>query len=192
MKSLKNIFAGTKLRMILRSYQSSVISLPDDLHHCSNVLVCLPSEQRELTMIKSLLPEISRIFSESEIYLMAAPNSTIYDIFPRKGYRIMTPTSQHLTWSGLASRGYLKQLRETNYNLILDLNLTPNSFARSILLAFPEAVKIGRSNVLGTPYYNIEIKTKFIRDAKNIYRSMVETIDKLKNPASNNINEPAN
>ncbi len=192
MESLKKILAGAKLRMMLRSYQSAVISLPGDLRNCRNVLVCLPPEQRELTMIKGLLPDISRIFSESEIYLMASPNSTIYDIFPRKGYRIMTPTSQHLTWSGLASRIYIKQLRETNYNLILDLNLTSSSFARSILLAFPEAIKIGRSNVLGTPYYNIEIKTKFIRDAKNIYRSMIDTIDRLKNPASNNINEPAN
>jgi len=134
-------------------------------------------------MIKQFLPDLSRTFAEAEINLMASPGSSGYDIFPRKGYRIMTPTSQHISWCGLASKRYLKLLRENMYDLILDFNLSQNYFSQSILLAFPKAIKIGKGNSLGPPYYNLEIKTKFIRDEKNIYKSIITTIDKLKNPA---------
>ena len=191
MKKIKKIFAGVKLRLMLRNYQSSAISLPSDLDNVQNVLICLPPEQRELTMIKGFLPEISKTFATSEIYLLASPGSTIYDIFPRKGYRIMTPTPGQVSWNGLATGSYIKLLRKNKYDLIFDLNLSANSFARSILLSFPDTIKIGRSNILGTPYYNIEIKTKYIRDEKNIYRSMIETIDRLKNPTSVKTNERA-
>ena len=134
-------------------------------------------------MIKLLLPDLSRIFAESEIYLLAPPGSRVYDIFPRKGYRIMTPSADHVGWSGLASKKYIRLLRENKYDLIFDLNLAPNNLTQSILLAFPGAVRIGKGNSIGAPYYNLEIKTKFIRDEKNIYKSMISTVDKLKNSA---------
>lgn len=181
-----------KLRMKRRHYQSAPISLPDDLRRLKNILICLPPGQRELTMIKQFLPDLSKTFAESEIYLMASPGSTVYDIFPRKGYRIMTPSTDHVGWNGLASKKYIALLRENKYDLILDLNLAPNSFVQSVLLEFPKAIKVGKGNSLGAPYYNIEIKTKFIRDEKNIYRSIISTIDKLKNPASAGIDTSAN
>ena len=183
MKAIKRIAAQFKLRMMCRNHEARPISLPGDLSRVKNVLVCLPPGQRELTMIKLLLPDISRTFAEAEIYLMAAPGSSVYDIFPRKGYRIMTPSSDHVSWNGLASKRYIQLLKENKYDLIFDLNLSPNNLTQSVLLAFPGAIRIGKGNSLGAPYYNLEIKTKFIRDEKNIYKSMISTIDKLKNPA---------
>ncbi len=183
---IKNIFARSTLKMMCRKYEAVPISLPDGINKIKNVLVCLPPDQRELTMVKQLLPKVSRVFADAEIYLMASPGYNIYDIFPRKGYRIMTPTSNHVTWLGLASKRYINVLRENKYDLILDFNLMPNYFMQSILLSFPSAIKIGKSNFLGTPYYNIEIKTKFIRDEKNIYKSIINTVERLKNPASAN------
>jgi hypothetical protein len=169
--------------MIRRKFQAPTISLPEDILNIKNVLVCLPPDQRQLTMIKDFLPDLTRIFTKSEIYLMASPGCSVYDIFPRKGYRIMTPSSNQVDWSGLANRNYIKVLKENSCDLILDLNLYPNLFTQSILLAFPEAIRIGNRNNLGVPYYNIEIKTRFVRDEKKIYKSIVETIDRLKNPA---------
>ena len=183
MKGIRNLLARLRLRLLCRKYRPSVISLPGGLRNLKNILVCLPSGQRELTMVKQFLPDLSRIFAESEIYLMASPGSSVYDIFPRKGYRIMTPSSDHVDWKGLASRKYLRLLKENEYGLILDFNLSPNYFSQSVLLSFPDAVRIGKGNSLGAPYYNLEIKTRYIRDEKNIYKSMVSTIDKLKNPA---------
>ncbi|MFH2035497.1 MAG: hypothetical protein ABIJ45_03765 [Candidatus Zixiibacteriota bacterium] len=137
-------------------------------------------------MIKQLLPELSKVFIGAEIYLMASPGRNVYDIFPRKGYRIMSPSSDHISWSGLASKKYISVLKSNSYDIILDFNLRPNIFTQSILLSFPEALKIGKGNSLGAPYYNIEIKTKFIRDEKNIYKSILETIDSFKKHKSVN------
>jgi hypothetical protein len=188
LKGIKNLLARMKLKMLCRKYRPSTIALPAGLHNLKNILVCLPPDQRELTMVKQFLPDLSRIFAESEIYLMASPGSSVYDIFPRKGYRIMTPSSDHIDWKGLASRKYLRLLKENEYGLILDFNLSPNYFSQSILLSFPDAVRVGKGNSLGAPYYNLEIKTRYIRDEKNIYKSMVSTIDKLKNPAPTETN----
>ena len=190
LKGIKKISAGIKLGLMKRRYQPGSISLPADILNVSSVLVCLPPGQRELTMIKQFLPDISRIFGHADIYLLASPGSSVYDIFPRKGYRIMTPSSGDISWDGLASKKYLELLKKNNYDLILDLNLKPNYFVQSILLSFPNAVKIGKSNNLGMPYYNIEIKTKYIRDEKNIYKSMIKTIESLKSKAAANAEAP--
>lgn len=188
LNSLRKVAAGFHLRMLKRKFEPVAFSLPADMSDVSNILVCLPPGQRQLTMVKELLPDLTRIFDKSEIYLMASPARSVYDIFPRKGYRIMTPASGHVSWSGLATKSYIELLKENKYDLILDLNLYPNRFTQSILLSFPEAIRIGNRNGLGTPYYNIEIKTRFVRDEKKIYRSIMDTIDRLKNPAQSNNN----
>ena len=161
-----------------------MITIPNDIISARNILVLLPPGQRELTMIKDMLPDITRVFSGGEIYILASPGSTVYSIFPRKGYRIMTPTSQHLDWSGLPHRSFIKSLEETGFDVLLDLNLGVNYFSQAILLSFTRALKIGRGNHLGTPYYNLEIKSRYIRDEKNIYKSIITTIDRIKNPAA--------
>jgi hypothetical protein len=188
LSSFRKFAAGFHLRMLRRKFEPVSFSLPDDLTKVKNILVCLPPGQRQLTMVKDLLPELTRIFDKSEIYLMGSPGRSVYDIFPRKGYRIMTPTSGHVSWSGLASKSYIELLKQNTYDLILDLNLYPNRFAQSILLSFPEAIRIGNRNSLGVPHYNIEIKTRFVRDEKKIYRSILDTIDNLKNHAQSNNN----
>ncbi len=167
------------------------MSLPNDLNNRKNILVCLPAGQRELTMIKPLLPELTRIFSTSEIYLLASPASQVYAIFPRKGYRILTPSSDQVGWSGVAKKNYLKLLRQNNFDLILDLNLSAGYFVQSVLLSFPKAIRVGGGSRLGAPYYNLEIKSKYLRDEKNIYKSIVEMIGKIKNSQNLTSDEPA-
>jgi hypothetical protein len=180
--------AAAKLKLLRNKCRAESISLPEDIQRVSRILVCLPPNQRVLTIIKQLLPEVTRIFSEAEIYLMASPGHNVYDIFPRKGFRIMSPSSNHIAWTGLASKRYLEVLAEKKYDLILDLNLEPNYFVQSILLSFPKAIRIGTGDSLGTPFYNLEIKTRFIRDESRIYKSMLATIDNLKNPGRNRVN----
>jgi len=156
----------------------------DDLKKTYRVLVCLPPDQRELTMIKQLLPDLSKVFAEAEISLLASPGKNIYDIFPRKGFNILTPKSDSISWVGLATGKYIDSLKAKKFNLILDMNLTTNIFTQSILLNYPSAIRVGKGNSLGSPFYNLEIKTKFIRDEKNIYRSMIDIMDSLKNNRS--------
>jgi hypothetical protein len=192
MAGVKEIVAGFRLRFHLRAYQASPICLPDDMRNTRNVMICLPPGQRELTMIKQLLPELARIFSDSEIYLLAAPGSPVYEIFPRKGYRILTPSSDQLTWSGLAKTAYINLLKQNRFDLILDLNLSPSHFVKSILLAFPRAIRAGAGGNLGIPYYNLEIKSGYLRDEKNIYRSIINMIAQLRENKSTKFDETAN
>lgn len=179
MAGFKDYMARFKIRLMANKFVPGEIMLPSDLNKIESVLVCLPPEQRELTMVKNLLPDVTKTFSQAQIYLLASPGSRIYDIFPRKGYFILTPTARHLTISGLPKKNYIELLNEHKYNLILDMNLDINYFAQAVLLSYPKAIRVGKANHLGHPFFNLEIKTRYLRDEKNIYKSMIETVNRL-------------
>ncbi|SYZ73342.1 hypothetical protein TRIP_C21460 [Candidatus Zixiibacteriota bacterium] len=180
MVGIKKFAAGLKLRLSLKKYQPAEIRIPYDMQNTRNILVCLPPGQRELTVVKQVLPDLSQVFGDAEIYLMASPGSSVHGIFPHKGFRILTPSKDHLTWSGLARRKYLGVLHQNKYDLILDLNLDSSNFVKSVLLSFPRAIRVGSAGNLGAPYYNFEIKSRYLRDEKSIYRSIIEMLGSLK------------
>ncbi len=132
-------------------------------------------------MVKQFLPTIATLFRQADVTLLALPGIQVTDIYPRKGFQIITPSMDQLGWAGLPKRGFLQMLRGYNVDLVLDLNLDSSVFTSSVLLNFPKAVRIGRGNHLGEPFYNLEIKTKYLRDERNIYRSILETLGDLMN-----------
>ena len=81
-----------------------------------------------------------------------------------------------LSNSGLPKKTYLSVLTDNEYDLILDLNFNRTNFTSMVLLNFPQAIRIGKGNHLGQPFYNLEIKTKYLRDERNMYRSLIETL----------------
>ena len=186
--SFRDYIARIRLRLMANKFRPGDITLPSDLNEVQSVLVCLPPKQRELTMVKNLLPEVTKTFARAQIYLLASPGSRIYDIFPRKGYFILTPTAKHLTTAGLPKKNYIELLNEHEYDLIFDMNLEINYFAQAILLSYPKAIRVGRANQLGQPFLNLEIKTRYLRDEKNIYKSMIETINRLIDYGQSKIN----
>ena len=52
------------------------------------------------------------------------------------------------------------------FHVLRDINLTVNRGERIV--------------ICGIPFYNLEIKTKYLRDERNIYRSLLETISAIK------------
>jgi hypothetical protein len=178
--NLKRLVAELKLNRRKARLDWEAFEFPGVLIRPKQILVCLPGSLRQLTLVKQFLPTLTDLFRPAEITLLAMPGVMIADIFPRKGFRILTPTSDQTTWSGLARKNYLKILQENRYDLIIDLNLEVSGFTSSILLGFPNAVRIGRGNHLGRPYYNVEIKTKYLRDERNIYRSLFDMLGRLK------------
>ncbi|MEA2030792.1 MAG: hypothetical protein U9N55_04255 [candidate division Zixibacteria bacterium] len=174
--SIKDIIAKSKVNRLKQKMQVVQFDFPSSLQKPKRILVCLPGELRELTTIKQFLPKITELFKPASISLLAMPGLMITDIFPRKGFSILTPTLDQLAWSGVAKKSYLQVLKRENFDLILDMNLNQSWFTSSILLNFPGAIRIGRGNHLGEPYYNLEIKTKYLRDERNIYRSLLEIL----------------
>lgn len=177
----KSFFATLQLQHLKSRMPDVQLSFPADLLRPGHLLVCLPSELRELTLVKQFLPTISFLFKPGDITLLAMPGIKVYDIYPRKGFQILTPSMDQLAWTGLPKRGFLKSLTEHRFDMVLDMNLKASPFTSTILLNFPNAVRIGRGNHLGSPYYNLEIKTKFLRDERNIYRSLLETLGTIMN-----------
>lgn len=178
--SVKSFLANIKLRQQKNRMDAPQLMFPGALQDPKHILVCLPDGLRELTLVKQILPDISEIFRPADIVLLSMPGIKVNDIFPRKGFQIMSPTSEHLSWSGLPKISFIERLKEMKFDLVLDLNLRQSIFTSCILLHFPSAVRIGRGNHRGIPYYNFEIKTKYLRDERNIYRSMLDTISTMR------------
>ncbi len=144
-----------------------------------SLLVLLPMEQRHLTIVKQVLPDIIELFGDRQIHLLAYPGTEVQSIFPTKGLQITSPSRSALNWHGLPTHSFLSTLHKTKFEYIFDANLEDNIFAARILLDFPKAVRIGCSGHLGAPYVNIEIKTKYMRDRRLIYSSILEVVGEL-------------
>lgn len=181
MKQIRTWIAEFTLGRRRRSIRLTSHAFRSELTQSRRVLICLPAGLRELTLVKQYLPAITTLFRQSEIALLAIPGVAVTDIYPRKGFQLLTPTAEALTWSGLARTEFLKSLQAMQFDVIIDLNLDYSHFTSSILLQFPDAVRIGRGNHLGSPYYNLEIKSNYLRDERNIYRTLLETLAALMN-----------
>jgi hypothetical protein len=178
---VKDILASVQIGHMKKHVEGRELSFPEDLLSPKHILVCLPGGLRELTLVKQLLPSITQLFKPADITLLALPGVKVYDIYPRKGFQILTPSLDQVTWSGLPKKSYLSLLDEQKFEAILDLNLEPSSFTSTVLLHYPGAIRIGRGNHLGSPFYNLEIKTKYLRDERNIYRSLLSTLGTIMN-----------
>jgi len=178
---IKSFVANMKVRQIARRMKPEAVRFPEALQTPRHILVCLPGGLRELTLVKQFLPSITDLFKPADIVLLSMPGVRVTDIFPRKGFQILSPTPDQITWSGLPKKSYLDMLKDLKIDLVLDLNFDTSNFTSSILLSFPRAVRIGRGNHRGDPYYNLEIKTKYLRDERNIYRSLLDIIGGIKN-----------
>ena len=181
MSQVRNLVARWQVSRMRKQVEPHAFSFPADLMSPKHVLVCLPGRLRELTLVKQFLPTISTLFKSADITLLAIPGVKVADMYPRKGYHILTPSPDQLTWSRLPKKSYLATLRDYKYDMLIDLNLEHTLFTQAILLSFPTAVRLGRGNHLGNPFYNFEIKTKYLRDEKNIYRSLLETVGTIIN-----------
>jgi len=184
---VRDFIAGVQIGHLKRRVEGRQLSLPGDLLTPKHILVCLPGGLRELTMVKQLLPAITHLFKPADITLLALPGVKVYDIYPRKGFQILTPSLDQVTWTGLPKKSYLATLGEQKFDTILDLNLESSSFTSTVLLRFPDAIRIGRGNHLGAPFYNLEIKTKYLRDERNIYRSLLATLATVMNKPVNGL-----
>jgi hypothetical protein len=179
MAKLKNLLGGWQLRSLKGMMDTGVRQFPADLLTPKQVLICLPGGLRELTLVKQFLPEISSLFRGASVSLLAMPGVKVHDIYPRRGYQILTPSADQLRWSGVPKRSFLETLKGYGFDLLLDLNLEFSYFTAGVLLSFPSAIRVGRGNHLGPPFYNIEIKTRYLRDERNIYRSLLETLEHI-------------
>jgi hypothetical protein len=156
---IKSIISKAMLARTASRTKSAPLSLPLEFSGKS-LLVLLPDEQRELTVVKQILPDITAIFGTENVYLLSSLGMQIESIFPSKGFRYISTGRSAIKWTGLPSRPFLDKLRKYR-------------------LEFPRAVRFGNGGYLGTPYLNLEIKTKFLRDRRQIYRSILEVLARL-------------
>ncbi len=176
---LKGIVARYQMAQMRRRVEPFEFSVPSDLLKAKHVLICLPSGLRELTLVKQFLPTVTYLFTKADVTLLAMPGLQVTDIYPRKGFQLITPSIDQLGWAGVPKKGLIKMLEGYHFDTVLDLTLDSSPFTSAILLSFPKAIRIGRGNHLGAPFYNLEIKTKFLRDERNIYRSLLEMLGEI-------------
>ena len=178
--SLRSFVGGFKINRMKKRLEPASLTFPGSLQKTRSILVCLPAGLRELTLVKQFLPQITEMFRPAQITLLSLPGIRVNDIYPRKGFQILCPSADQATWSGLPKKSYLETLAGYKFDLVLDMNLSPSLFTSGVLLSLPKAVRVGRGNHLGEPFYNLEIKTKYLRDERNIYRSLLKMLTIIK------------
>ena len=177
---LKKYLANIKLYQQKGKMGSELFDFPESLQSPKQILVCLPEGLRELTVVKQFLPTLTSLFKSSDFTLLSMPGVRVADIYPRKGFNIVSPSSDQVTWSGVAKPSFLATLSQYKFDMIIDLNFENSAFTSSVLLNFPKDLRLGKGNHRGNPFYNLEIKTRYLRDERNIYRSLFDTLALLK------------
>jgi hypothetical protein len=185
--NLKSLIAKIQLRRRKGGLEFGKFDFPDSLKFTKHILICLPDGLRELTMVKQFLPMVGETFRSADITLLAMPGVRVSDIYSRKGFNILSPSPEQVTWTGLAKKSFLKLLSDYKFDMIIDLNFESSQFTSSVLLNFPGAIRVGKGNHRGEPFYNLEIKTRYLRDERNIYKSLFDTLGAIKTgrPPSN-------
>ena len=178
--NLKSFIAKFQLSHQKNGLKFGEFSFPDSLKSPKHILVCLPNGLRELTVVKQFLPMLSETFRTADITLLAMPGIRVSDIYPRKGFNILSPSPEQVTWTGLAKKSFLKLLSDYKFDMLIDLNFESSQFTSSVLLNFPNALRVGKGNHRGDPFYNLEIKTRYLRDERNIYKSLFDTLGAIK------------
>jgi len=178
--NLKSLVAKIQLSHKKGGLEFARLEFPDSLKSLKHILVCLPSGLRELTLVKQFLPMLGETFRSADITLLAMPGVRVADIYPRKGFNILSPSSEQITWTGMAKKSFLKLLSDYKFDMVVDLNFESSQFTSSVLLNFPNAIRVGKGNHRGEPYYNLEIKTRYLRDERNIYKSLFDTLGAIK------------
>lgn len=180
MMNFKSLIARFQLTHQKGQLKFGEFSFPDSLKSPKHILVCLPDGLRELTLVKQFLPMLGETFRTADITLLAMPGVRVSDIYPRKGFNILSPSPEQVTWTGLAKKSFLKLLTDYKFDVIIDLNFESSQFTSSVLLNFPNAIRVGKGNHRGEPFYNLEIKTRYLRDERNIYKSLFDTLGAIK------------
>lgn len=178
--NLKSIIASFQISHHKSDLKNTRFDFPDSLKSPKHILVCLPHGLRELTLVKQFLPMLGETFRSADVTLLAMPGVRVADIYPRKGFNILSPSPEQVTWTGLAKKSFLKLLTDYKFDLIIDLNFESSPFTASVLLNFPEALRVGKGNHRGEPFYNLEIKTRYLRDERNIYKSLFDILGVLR------------
>ncbi len=178
---IKSVMAKLVLKRASARLDTEPLSVPLLLQG-KTVLVLLPAIQSDLTVFKQVLPSLTDLFGENNVYLLACPDIEVRSILPSKGLRIITPSKSSVNWFRLPTSSFLQKLRKWNFDYIFDTNLSENEFAARILLNFPRAVRFGCNGRLGHPYLNLEIKTRYLRDRRLIYRSILEVLRGISQP----------
>ena len=178
---IKSVAAKLILKRVSTKTESTGVSVPLSLKG-KTILVLLPDNHADLTVFKQTLPNITRLFGDNNVYLLACPDIEVQSILPSKGLRIITPSRSSVNWFRLPTQNFLDKLRKWDFDFVFDANLDENKFAARVLLNFPRAVRFGCNGLLGHPYLNLEIKTKYLRDRRLIYRSMLEVLRDISQP----------
>ena len=103
-ENLKGLVGSYFLNRWTRRMEPASVEFPAALTRIRRILVCLPGELRELTIIKQFLPTIQEMFRPAEITLLALPGVSIHGLYPRKGFQILSPGTEAATWSGLPKK----------------------------------------------------------------------------------------
>jgi hypothetical protein len=172
---IKAIAASLVLKRASSRLETRPLSLPFTLKGKS-ILVLLPNSHVDLTVFKQMLPRITALFGENNVYLLTCPDIEVQSILPSKGLRIITPSKSSVNWFRLPTQSFLAKLKKWDFDFVFDANLQENKFAARVLLTFPNAVRFGCNGRLGHPYLNLEIKTRYLRDRRLIYRSLLEVL----------------
>ncbi len=138
-----------------------------------------PELVKRVGRILVILPSSTSLESGSNIF-----TSRLYDLFGEVQVSTFNRTSLRETdvnWYGLPSDRYLENIRSEKFDMVIDLNSTPD-YICSYLVALSGARL--RLNLISTEYdqaYNLHFRSDRKQNPQELTKNILEQLKKLKN-----------
>ncbi|NUO18024.1 hypothetical protein HUU59_01050 [bacterium] len=134
------------------------ITLPGAARHARKVCVLLPSNFDDFDIVRVILPEIFSRLENAQLTIWVRDNYRSWLII-NESCSIMSYDPVQCTKLGLPDNAILKQIRSTEYDLLLDLSLNPELYVAALAKEVRAEMKVALAHPQTEEFYNLLVES---------------------------------
>lgn len=159
---------------------------PGVLRRARRILILMPEQLEAFRQSEYFLTRLPQAFSKSRITLLYPPKSLAPRFYNPHGFRVVVPDDKQVWWLGIPRRGFLNELFEKPFDVVIVLNKDQSVFYSAVAVASRTPLRIGLPDGMGKPFITVElrhgragadIKTEFI-----LFSEMIRKLARSESP----------
>lgn len=160
-------------KFLFRKEKDTQQELTDFITQSRSILIVLPVDYEDAQAAGNAFRTLRDKFENKEITIVAEGiRSTSLSEFPRS--KVIRMSASHINKFFLPRQNFIDRLRETNYDLTIDLNLDFVLYTAYICKATDAKYRIGLADRAADTFYNVQLNFNKSQPASYIYQQFVQ------------------
>ncbi|MDI6802891.1 MAG: hypothetical protein QME58_03475 [Bacteroidota bacterium] len=160
-------------KFLYRKEKDTQQELTDFISHARTILIVLPVDYEDAQAAGIAFRTIRDKLENKEITIVTEGiRSTSLSELPRS--KVIRMSASHINKFFLPRQNFLDRLRETSYDVIINLNLDFVLYTAYICKATGAKYRIGLADRAADTFYNVQFNFNKAQPASNIYQQFVQ------------------